>query len=207
MFIIAGLGNPTAKYEGTRHNAGFSVVDVLADKYDIHVTSIEHKALAGKGMIGSEKVILVKPQTYMNLSGDSIREFAEYYKIDVSSELIVISDDVELPVGYIRVRERGSAGGHNGLKSIIENLGTERFRRVRVGVGKKPEYMDLADHVLGHIPPGELDTFREGCESAASAVELLLEDRLSEAMNRYNRKVETPKPEEGSSPEGSSTKA
>ena len=189
MVIIAGLGNPTKEYEHTRHNAGFCAIDALADKYDIHVTSIQHKALAGKGMIGSQKVILVKPQTYMNLSGESIRELVDYYKIDPERELIVFSDDIELPPGYIRVRPKGSAGGHNGLKNIIGLLGTEKFMRIRIGVGKKPEHMDLVSHVLGRIPPAEADAFSEGIANAVTAAELLLDDRIGEAMNRFNKKV------------------
>ncbi len=195
MKIIVGLGNPTKKYEGTRHNAGFETIDTLADKYDIRVGSLEHKAMVGKGLIEGDKVILAKPQTYMNLSGDSVRELCDYYGIDPSSELIVISDDIELPVGGIRIRERGSAGGHNGLKSIIERLGTQDFIRVRVGVGGKPEKMDLADHVLGHFQANEMDDFHDSVRNAAEAAVMILDGKIGEAMNRFNRKSKSRDPE------------
>lgn len=195
MFVIAGLGNPTKEYENTRHNIGFMTIDALADKYDIHVGSVQHKALVGKGMIGAKKVILAKPQTYMNLSGESIRELVDYYKLDPSSELIVISDDIDLPPGYIRVRPRGSAGGHNGLKNIILNLDTENFLRIRLGVGAKPEKMNLADHVLGHFKPDEMDDVGAAIDDAVGAIELLTKDKLSGAMNTYNRKVQPQKTE------------
>lgn len=195
MHIIVGLGNPTKKYEGTRHNAGFETIDALSDKYDIRVGSLEHKAMVGKGMIEGKKVILVKPQTYMNLSGDSVRELCDYYGIDTASELIIISDDIELDVGSLRIRERGSAGGHNGLKSIIERLGTQDFIRIRVGVGKKPEQMDLVDHVLGHFQANEMDDFHESVRNAAEAAVMILDGRIPEAMNRFNRKSKSKDPE------------
>ena len=136
MYIIAGLGNPKREYDNTRHNIGFALIDALADQYNISVMDMKHKALTGKGMINGQKVILVKPLTFMNLSGESIRPIVDYYKIDVSTELIVISDDISLPPGQIRVRKKGSAGGHNGLKNIIQHLGSEEFQRIRIGVGE-----------------------------------------------------------------------
>ena len=149
MFVIAGLGNPDEKYQGTRHNVGFDVVDRLAEKYQIAVDTKKHRALIGKGVVEGQKVILVKPQTYMNLSGESLRSLVEYYKIDPEKELLVIYDDISLEVGQLRIRRKGSAGGHNGIKNIIANLGTSVFPRIKVGVGEKPKGYDLADYVLG----------------------------------------------------------
>ena len=151
MVVIAGLGNPEKKYFGTRHNVGFAVIDALSDKYGIELTETKFKGAYGKGRIGNERVILLKPLTYMNLSGESIRPICDYFKVDSKENLIVISDDVDLDAGKIRVRPKGSAGGHNGLKSIIAQLGHSEFSRIRVGVGKKPKDYDLADWVLGHF--------------------------------------------------------
>lgn len=190
MYIIVGLGNPTKQYENTRHNAGFMLIDQLSRKYDIDVCSLQNKAIVGKGIIKGQKVILVKPQTYMNLSGESVRAITDYYKADTTNELIVISDDIELPPGYIRVRLKGSAGGHNGLKNIILHLGNDSFKRVRIGVGGKPEHMDLADHVLGRFSPEDKKNFDNGLAQAVEAVELMLEDKSAEAMNKFNRKVD-----------------
>lgn len=189
MYIIAGLGNPTKQYENTRHNIGFMVIDEIASKYGINVSSLEHKAIVGKGIINGHKVILAKPQTYMNLSGDSLRELADYYKVDFESEVIVISDDIDLPPGYIRVRPKGSAGGHNGLKNIILNLGTQNFPRVRVGVGQKPKAMDLADYVLGHFSKEDMTFMKDGIAQAIESIELILDDSIDKAMNLYNKKV------------------
>lgn len=188
MYIIAGLGNPSKEYKNTRHNIGFDVIDVIADKNKIDVSTIKHKALIGKGMIGSEKVILVKPQTYMNLSGESLIDVCQYYKIDVESELIVIYDDIALDVGAIRVRKNGSAGGHNGMKSIIQHLSTENFMRIRMGVGEKPKGYDLADYVLGHFTGQERELMDKGAIDAINAVEIILSEGIDKAMNMYNRK-------------------
>ena len=188
MYIIAGLGNPSKEYKNTRHNIGFDVIDVIADKNKIDVSTIKHKALIGKGMIGSEKVILVKPQTYMNLSGESLIDVCQYYKIDVESELIVIYDDIALDVGAIRVRKNGSAGGHNGMKSIIQHLSTENFMRIRMGVGEKPKGYDLADYVLGHFTGQERELMAKGAIDAVNAVEIILSEGIDKAMNMYNRK-------------------
>ena len=189
MYIIAGLGNPGQPYEGTRHNAGFDVIDVLAEVYNISVDYRKNRALIGKGIIEGQKVILAKPQTYMNLSGESIRGLVDYYKVDEESELIVIYDDVSLDPGQIRIRKKGSAGGHNGIKSIIAHLGTEVFPRVKVGVGQKPRQYDLADYVLGHFSREEREQMAEGYRHAAEAVKYMVTDRVDEAMNEYNRKV------------------
>lgn len=188
MYIIAGLGNPSREYKNTRHNIGFDVIDVLADKYNIDVSTIKHKALVGKGIIGSEKVILVKPQTYMNLSGESLIDVCQYYKIDVPEELIVIYDDIALDVGAIRVRKNGSAGGHNGMKSIINHLSTENFMRIRMGVGEKPKGYDLADYVLGHFTQSERELMNQGAIDAVNAVEVILDEGIQKAMNLYNKK-------------------
>ena len=189
MFLIAGLGNPTGKYDKTRHNIGFMLIDELADKYNIGVDTLQHKAKIGKGVIEGQKVILAKPQTFMNLSGESIRELADYYKLNPETDIIIISDDIALPPGYIRVRPKGSAGGHNGLKNIIAMLGTEEFMRVRIGVGEKPPRMDLADYVLGHFPPEERENIKEGLVQGVAAVEVLLKGDIENAMNLFNRKV------------------
>ena len=187
MYIIAGLGNPTREYEKTRHNVGFEVIDRLAEEYHISVDTKKHRALIGKGMIGAEKVILVKPQTFMNLSGESIREVLEYYKAE-PEDLIVIYDDISLAPGQIRVRGKGSAGGHNGVKNIILQLATQEFPRIRVGVGEKPARMDLADYVLGHFSKEEQEQMEEGYEHAVCAVKEIVTGNIEAAMNEYNRK-------------------
>ena len=189
MFIIAGLGNPTKEYEGTRHNVGFEVIDAIADKYNISVTERKSRAFCGKGMIAGQKVLLVKPQTYMNLSGESIRGLVDYYKIDEESELLVIYDDISLDVGQLRIRKKGSAGGHNGIKNIIAHLGTSVFQRIKVGVGEKPKEYDLADYVLGHFSKAEKEQMEEGYKAATLAVELILQGEIDEAMNQFNKKV------------------
>lgn len=189
MFIIAGLGNPTLRYEGTRHNVGFDVIDLLADKYNIAVDTRKGRALIGKGIIEGHKAILAKPQTYMNLSGESIRSLADYYKIDEKEELIVLYDDVSLDIGQLRIRKKGSAGGHNGIKSIIQHLGTDVFMRVKIGVGEKPKKYDLADYVLGHFTKAEREQMEEGYENCVKAVGMMLNGGTDAAMNEYNRKV------------------
>lgn len=188
MYVIAGLGNPSKEYKNTRHNIGFDVIDVLADKYSIDVTTIKHKALVGKGIIEGEKCILVKPQTYMNLSGESIIDVCQYYKIDVETELIVIYDDIALDVGAIRVRKSGSAGGHNGMKNIIQHLSTEKFMRIRMGVGEKPKGYDLADYVLGHFTSAERELMDKGVVDAINAITLIMNEGIDKAMNSYNKK-------------------
>lgn len=190
MIIIAGLGNPGREYENTRHNAGFMTIDKLAKEYGIDVSEKKHKALIGKGVIEGQKVILAKPQTFMNSSGESLRELTDYYKPDIAAEVIVIYDDITLDVGSIRVRKHGSAGGHNGMKSIIAHLGTEEFQRIRVGIGEKPPKMDLADWVLGHFPKEDKEHLEDGLKDACDAVLLLINKEPDEAMNRYNRKVD-----------------
>lgn len=188
MFIIVGLGNPTKEYEGTRHNVGFEVIDRLADKYNISVDTKKHRALIGKGMIGGQKVILAKPQTYMNLSGESVRSLLDYYKVDEEEELLVIYDDISLGTGQLRIRAKGSAGGHNGIKNIIAHLGGQVFPRIKVGVGEKPPKYDLADYVLGHFSKEEQELMDEGYRHAVSAAEEIIAGNIEAAMNEYNRK-------------------
>jgi len=190
MYIIAGLGNPGKEYGNPRHNAGYEAVDALAEKYNISVLDLKHKALIGKGMICGQKVALVKPLTFMNLSGESLRMAVDYYKVDPEEELIVISDDISLPPGQLRVRKKGSAGGHNGLKNIIKMLGTENFQRVRLGVGEKPRGYDLVDWVLGHYNKEERAAMDAAVDKAVQAVELMLEHGAEAAMNEFNRKVQ-----------------
>ena len=189
MFIIAGLGNPTLQYEGTRHNAGFDVIDTLAGKYNISVDGRKNRALIGKRVIEGKKVILAKPQTYMNLSGESLGGLVDYYKVDEESEFLVVYDDISLDVGQLRIRKKGSAGGHNGMKNIISHLGTEVFPRIKVGVGEKPKKYDLADYVLSRFSKEERAIMEEGYQKAVEAVEMILRGEMDEAMNKFNRKV------------------
>ncbi len=188
MFIIAGLGNPKKEYDNTRHNIGFAMIDALADKHNISVMNIKNKALTGKGIINGQKVILAKPLTFMNLSGESIYSLVDYYKIDVETELIIVSDDISLAPGQIRIRKRGSAGGHNGLKDIIRHLGSEEFQRIRIGVGEKPKGYDLADYVLGHFSKEEKPLIDEGIKKAICSAEMMLAGNTDQAMNEFNRK-------------------
>lgn len=187
MYIIAGLGNPTREYEKTRHNVGFDTIDVLADKLNTSVDEKKFKGLYGKGIIAGEKVILLKPQTFMNLSGESVREAADFYKVD-PEHIIVIYDDISLDVGQLRIRKKGSAGGHNGIKNIIAHLGTQEFPRIKVGVGDKPKGMDLADYVLGHFSKEDQAKMDEAFKDAADAAEMILDKGMDAAMNHYNMK-------------------
>lgn len=188
MFIIAGLGNPTKEYEKTRHNVGFETIDYLADKYGISVSEKKHKALIGKGVIEGQKVILLKPQTFMNLSGESIRAAVDYYKVDETEELIVIYDDISLSPGQLRIRKKGSAGGHNGIKNIIAHLGHDTFMRIKVGVGEKPKGYDLADYVLGHFSKEEQKVMGEAFAAASSAAVVMMNEGADAAMNVFNQK-------------------
>ncbi len=190
LYIIAGLGNPGRQYEGTRHNAGFDVIDELADAYGIDNPGRFGKSLAAKGRIEGIPVLLMKPLTYMNLSGEAVREAVDYYKVDPETHLIVISDDIDQPVGQLRVRGKGSAGGHNGLKNIIQHLGTDAFARVRVGVGAKPSpHANLADHVLGHFQGEDKENIVIAEKRAAEAVVTLMTEGVDAAMNRFNKRL------------------
>ena len=189
MFIIVGLGNPTKEYENTRHNVGFDVIDAIADKYNISVTERKNRAFCGKGIIEGQKVILAKPQTYMNLSGESVRGLVDYYKVDEETEILIIVDDISLDVGQLRIRKKGSAGGHNGIKSIIQHLGSNVFQRIKVGVGEKPKEYDLADYVLGHFTKAEREIMEDGYKNAIEAVEMIVRGDIDAAMNAFNKKV------------------
>ena len=191
MFVIAGLGNFGKEYENTRHNVGFDVIDELSEEENIGVLEKKHKAIVGKGIVAGEKCILAKPLTYMNLSGESIGEMVNYYKVDETTELIVISDDISLEAGQIRIRKSGSAGGHNGLKNIIAHLGHEKFIRIRVGVGEKPKGWDLADYVLGHFSGNERKLMEETYSMAAEAIRTIISDGPDAAMNQFNGRKKT----------------
>jgi peptidyl-tRNA hydrolase, PTH1 family len=188
MYIIVGLGNPKSEYKNTRHNIGFDVIDVLSDKYDIITEVKKHRAFCGKGFIEGQKVVLAMPQTYMNLSGESVKSLVDYYKVDIKTELIVIFDDVSLDLGQLRIRKQGTAGGHNGMKNIISQLGTDEFMRVRMGVGEKPKGYDLADYVLGHFSKGEREIMDETVIKATEAIKVMVTDGADRAMNLYNKK-------------------
>ena len=188
MFLIVGLGNPGKQYEHTRHNMGFLAVDLLAEKYGIRIDKIKFKALVGEGRIAGQKVLLVKPQTYMNLSGESVAELVNYYKMDPEEEMIVIYDDISLAPGNLRIRKKGSAGGHNGIKNIIAMTGTQNFLRIKVGVGEKPAGWDLADHVLGHFDAADRVEVEKAIGHAVEAAEMMITGETDAAMNRYNVK-------------------
>ena len=180
MYIIVGLGNPGKEYAHTRHNVGFETIDILADRMGIEVEEKKHKGLC-------QKVILLKPQTYMNLSGESVRAAADFYKVD-PEDILVIYDDISLEPGQLRLRGKGSAGGHNGIKNIIAHLGTQEFPRIKVGVGDKPKGMDLADYVLGHFSKEDQAKMDEAFKDAADAAEMILDKGMDAAMNHYNMK-------------------
>ncbi len=190
MFLIVGLGNPGVEYAATRHNIGFDMITYLSDKYNIPVNSREGKALVGKGILAGEKVMLAQPQTYMNLSGESVRALMDYYKIDIE-DLMVIYDDISLDVGQIRMRGKGSAGGHNGIKNIIQHTGTQEFARIKIGVGQKPEGGDLVKHVLGRFSKEEDGMFRDVFALAEEGLLAWLQEDMKSAMNKVNgRRIE-----------------
>ena len=186
MYLVVGLGNPGKQYEATRHNMGFDTIDVLVERHKIPQGGVKFNAMYGSGFIGGEKVIFMKPLSFMNLSGESVREAADFYKVDPASELLVIFDDISLAPGRIRIRKKGSAGGHNGIKNIIAQVGTEQFARIKVGVGEKPQGWDLADHVLGHMDKADRKLAEEAFLDAVSAVELIVDGKIEQAMNDYN---------------------
>lgn len=185
LTIIVGLGNPGNKYENTRHNVGFSTIDVLSEKHGIKVDRLKHKALIGDGSIKGERVLLVKPQTFMNLSGESVRDIVEWYKLPIES-VIVIYDDADLPVGTVRIRPKGSSGTHNGMKSIIYQLQSDDFPRIRIGIGKAPEGWDLADYVLSRFSGDEAKAIHESVKRAADAAAAIIGTGVDIAMNLYN---------------------
>lgn len=186
MYIIAGLGNPGKKYEQTRHNMGFLAVDFLAEKYDIKVNKIRFRALTGEGRIAGQKVLLLKPQTYMNLSGESVRLALEYYKVS-PQELIVIYDDIDIQAGMIRIRKKGSAGTHNGMRNILYHIRTEDFPRIRVGIGSGRKE-DMINYVTGSVPKDEITLLKEAADKAACGAACIVEKGIEKAMNEYNIK-------------------
>ena len=188
MFVIVGLGNPDKKYEGTRHNIGFDAIDALSRKYNIPVKEKKHKALVGTGAIEGCRVMLVKPLTYMNLSGESVGEIMNFYKLDPEEELLVIFDDISLAPGNIRIRKKGSAGGHNGIKSIIAHTGTMNFKRIKIGVGEKPKDWDLADYVLGRFDASDRRKVDDAIADAMEATKRIACDDIDGAMNDFNAK-------------------
>ena len=190
MYLIAGLGNPGRKYEKTKHNVGFEVIDELIERYHVPYGGLDRKAVYGKTVIGGEKCILIKPMTYMNLSGEAVRAYLDYYKMNPETDLIVIYDDIDLDPGQLRIRRKGSAGGHNGMKNIIAMTGTDVFPRIRVGTGAKPENWDLADYVLAPFGKEERKAVDEAEANAADAVELIVRGEMNRAMNLFNRKPE-----------------
>ncbi|WP_026477288.1 aminoacyl-tRNA hydrolase [Alkaliphilus transvaalensis] len=184
MYVVVGLGNPGKKYDGTRHNVGFHAIDLLAERHDIKVNKLKHKALIGEGRIGNEKVILVKPQTFMNLSGQSLMEIIQFYKVE-PQQIVILYDDIDVKVGSLRIREKGSSGSHNGMKNIIYLTQKDTFPRVRIGVGK-PTVGDLADYVLGRFPQEEIPLIKQAIENTVLAVETIIERNIQDAMNKYN---------------------
>ena len=187
MYYIVGLGNPGIQYENTRHNAGFITIDYLARKYSIDVRKIKFKSLIGQGVISGQKIMLVKPQTYMNNSGEAIREIYKYFDFD-HDKLIVIYDDIDIDFGSIRIRKKGSAGTHNGMKSIIYNLEFDDFPRIKVAVGKKPSYMDLANFVLSGFSKQEVKIVEDEVKLASDAIEMILEEGIEKTMSMFNSK-------------------
>lgn len=187
MYVIAGLGNPGRKFEKTRHNMGFLAIDRIAEDNNIKVNKIKHKALVGDGIISGQKVLLVKPQTYMNLSGESLREVVSYYEIE-PEKLIVIYDDMDLEAGSLRIRKKGSAGSHNGMKSVIYQLKSEDFPRIRVGIGKSGS-LDWKDFVTGKIGSKEEQILEDAVKRAADAAACIVEKGIDRAMNEYNIRV------------------
>ena len=186
MFVIAGLGNPTDKYAKTRHNAGFDTIDILAEKLNVKMKKTVFNAMVGKTVIGGEKTLLVKPLTFMNLSGNAVRSVCRFYKIDPKEKLVVIYDDSDLEEGRLRLRKKGSAGSHNGMKSIVSCLGTEEFFRIRVGIGKRPEQMDMVDYVLGRFDKETRKIMEDAFAKAADAAVDIVEHGMDHAMNQFN---------------------
>ena len=187
MKLIVGLGNPGMQYAATRHNIGFEVIDSLSEVYNIPVNKSKYKALIGEGRIGDERVILMKPQTFMNLSGEAVRACMDFQKLS-NEDVIIIYDDISLDVGQIRIRKSGSAGGHNGIKSIIAHMNTQEFPRVKVGVGQKPAGWDLANYVLGRFSEEDMKIIGPKINDVIKAVECMVASTIDKAMNQYNKK-------------------
>ncbi len=188
MYMIAGLGNPTRQYEKTRHNIGFDTIDKIADAFHISMRDAKLKSVCGSGVIAGQKVLLLKPQTFMNNSGEAIRAALNFYKLDPESQMLVIYDDISLEPGNLRIRLKGSAGGHNGIRSIIAHAGTQQFARMKIGVGHKPDGWDLADYVLGRFAKEEREAAEDAMKDAVQAAELIVAGDAAQAMNLYNKK-------------------
>lgn len=185
MYLIIGLGNPEADYANTRHNMGFNVINILAEKYNIDVKKEKFKALYGIGNIEGEKVILIKPQTYMNLSGEAVQEYVNFYKVPLEN-ILVIYDDVDIEPGRIRIRKNGSSGSHNGMKSLVKHLNSDKFPRIRIGIGKPKGQNDMIFHVIGGIDEEDKELLNQGVNLGANAVIEILKNSIDSAMNKYN---------------------
>lgn len=183
MFLIVGLGNPGREYENTRHNIGFAAMDVLAEKYNIDINRTKFKGEYGEGFINGNKVILLKPYTFMNLSGESVREAMDFYKL-TEEQVLIIYDDISLELGRLRIREKGSAGGHNGIKSIINHMGTDVFTRIKIGVGAPKG--DLVNHVLGRFSKDEVNILKQTLDAVTEATAEIIDNGAKEAMNKFN---------------------
>ncbi|NLV87961.1 MAG: aminoacyl-tRNA hydrolase [Tissierellia bacterium] len=188
MFVVVGLGNPGRAYANTRHNVGFDTIDILASRNNIKINKIKFKSVYGEGQIGNEKVMLVKPQTYMNNSGITVKDIYNYYKVPIEN-IIVIVDDIDIDFASVRVKRKGSAGTHNGLKSIIYLLEDDNFPRVKIGIGKKPENQDLADFVLSRFSKDEREIIEETLNTAAESVEAIIKEGIDNAMNKFNTRA------------------
>lgn len=185
MYVIVGLGNPEPEYENTRHNMGFKAINKIANTYNIEMNRTKFNAIYGQGMIQDQKVILVKPQTYMNLSGQAVREFVNFYKID-SKNLLVLYDDIDIAKGIIKIRKKGGPGTHNGMKSVTQEIGTQEFPRIRIGIGAPTYKNDMINYVIGAIPEEDKKQLEQGIETASKAVEEIIKNGMDIAMNRYN---------------------
>ncbi len=185
MYLIVGLGNPEKDYENTRHNMGFRTINHLAKQYNIEINKNKFKGLYGTGIIENQKVLLLKPQTFMNLSGESIKEAKNFYKIDINN-IIVIYDDIDIDIGIIKIRKKGGAGSHNGMKSVVEELNSQDFPRIRVGIGTPENKADLVNYVLGYIPEEEREKLDEATKKAKDAIVEILKNGINTAMNKFN---------------------
>ena len=185
MYLIIGLGNPEEEYSKTRHNIGFNTINKLAQKYNIKITKTKYEGLYETGEIEGQKVILIKPQTYMNLSGNCVKQFVDFYKVE-KENVLVIYDDMDIETGTIKIRKKGSAGGHNGIKSIVQMLGTEEFPRIRIGIGRPEHNGDEINYVIGAIPKEEIPKLEEGTEKAKEAIIEILKNGIDKAMNKFN---------------------
>ena len=188
MYIVIGLGNPGKDYSNTRHNVGFDTIDILANRNNIKINKIKFKSVFGEGTIGNEKVLLVKPQTYMNNSGIAVREIYQFYKVPIENILVVV-DDIDIDFASVRIRLKGSAGSHNGMKSIIYHLQRDDFPRIKIGIGKRKEEQDLADFVLSRFSKDERIDINSTILTAAEAIEMIIKEDINEAMNKYNIKT------------------